>query len=139
MSLSYPLTLTDFWEALIFGNLYYETFEGNVNNNVIDIKNTGWNYRIQNMITLPKDILLELTFEHNSRWIWRGSSYIRGNYALNFGIRKDFLDKNLQIRIYTMDNQRFGLGLTYKFGNQNAKNKIKSEGGLDEELNRISE
>ncbi|MFH4967587.1 TonB-dependent receptor [Gaetbulibacter sp. M240] len=165
MSLTYPLTLADFWEVLIFGNLYYETFEGNVNNNVIDIENTGWNYRLQNMITIPKDILLELTFNHNSRWIWRGSSYIKGNYGLNFGIRKDFLNKNLQLRItgndifrtkseypyylnyggidlegvYTMDNQRFGLGITYKFGNQNAKNKIKSEGGLDEELNRISE
>jgi len=165
LSISYPLTLTKFWDIMIFGNLSYETFKGNVEGNLIDIENTHWNYNLQNNLKLPKDILVEITFNQQNRWIWRGSSYIEGTYGLNFGAKKDFLNERLQVRIvgndifrtttnypynlnyggivligvYGSDNQRFGAGLTYKFGNQNAKNKIKVKGGLDEELRRISE
>jgi hypothetical protein len=81
----------------------------------------------------------------------------------NFQTLNEFFDKKLQIRItgsdifrteseypyysnyrgyglngrYIEDARRFGLGATYKFGNAQAKTKIKTDSALDEELNRI--
>jgi hypothetical protein len=107
--------------------------------------------------------LIDITFKQRSKWIWRGSSFIKGTEGLSFGIRKDFLDKTLQVRItgsdilrtesdypyflnyggldlkgvYSNDARRFGLGATYKFGNQKAKIKSKTNSALDDELNRI--
>lgn len=86
-----------------------------------------------------------------------------GNQGVNFGIRKDFFNKKLQVRITgadifrtdsnfyyngnyggietsgvrTFDNQRFGLGATYTFGNQKLKNTKKNNNALDEELRRL--
>ena len=163
ISVSYPLTVNKIWDFIIFANGKRATFQGNLEGTVIDLKSTLWDYTIQNNLNLPKGILMDITFEQQSRWIWRGTVYIKGTYGLNFGIRKDFFDKKLQIRItgsdifrteseypyysnyggydlngaYIMDGRRFGIGATYKFGNQKAKNKIKSKSALDDELNRI--
>ena len=161
-SLSVPFQLAKNWEVLLFGNIFRETFEGDVESTFIDLSNWQWDYRIQNIITLPSEILLDVTFTQRSRWIWRGSVFISGNEALSFGIRKDFFDKKLQLRItgadilrtqsdypytsdyggidldgvYTADNRRFGLGLTYNFGSRKSESK-KKKGALDEELRRI--
>ncbi len=162
-SVSYPVTINKNWDFIVFGNASRKTYEGNLAGTVIDLKSTLWDYRIQNNVTLPMGILMDITFEQRSRWIWRGTVYIKGNEGLSFGIRKDFFDKQLQLRItgsdifrtqtdypyysnyggidlegvYTGDDRRFGLGVTYKFGNQQSKNKIKRNGALDDELNRI--
>ena len=163
LSMSYSIKAVKFWDILIFGNLAYQTYNGNVEGNIIDLKNTFWDYRIQNNIKLPHNILFDITFNQWSKWVWRGSAFIEGNKRFDFGLRKDFYGKKLQIQItgsdifrtatdypyfldygglilngvYTNDNQRFGLGATYKFGNQKAKNKKKADSALDDELNRI--
>ncbi len=162
VSLSIPITLSKNWEVLLFANTFEETFRGDVESTFIDISNWQWDYRIQNIINLPSDILLDITFTQRSRWIWRGSVYISGNEGLSFGIRKNFFDNKLQLRItgadilrtqsdypytsdyggidldgvYTADNRRFGMGLTYNFGGTKTESK-KSKGALDEELKRI--
>ena len=164
LSVSFPVALTKYWGLQVLGNLSKETFKGNVESTVIDIDNTLWNYRIQNNIKINSTWLLDITFTQRSRWIWRGSVFIQGTQGLSFGIRKDFFDRKLQLRItgsdilrteseypytsdyggidldgtYIADNRRFGLGLTYNFGGPKAKSKnVKS--GLDEELNRIQD
>lgn len=164
ISMSYTLNIAKYWEAIIFANVSEQSFKGNVEEVVIDIKAILWDYRIQNNINLPYDILLDVTFSQRSDWIWRGSSFIEGTYSLDFGIRKNFLDDKLQLRItgsdilrtstdypyslnyggqnlngvYTNDNRRFGLGLLFKFGNQKAKTKRRTNSALDDELNRIN-
>jgi hypothetical protein len=106
---------------------------------------------------------MDVTFSQRSRWIWRGSVYIDGNENLSFGIRKEFFNKKLQLRItgsdifrtgseypytsdyggidldgaYIADNQRFGAGLTYNFGDSGNKSKKRAQNALDEELERI--
>ncbi|MCE2613206.1 TonB-dependent receptor [Flavobacteriaceae bacterium D16] len=161
-SLSIPLKITEHWDILFFANVFEETYRGDVESTFIDISNWQWDYRIQNIINLPSDILLDITFTQRSRWIWRGSVFIQGTEGLSFGIRKDFFDKKLQVRItgadilrtqsdlsytsdyggidldgvYTADNRRFGMGLTYNFGGKKTESK-KSKGALDEELRRI--
>lgn len=39
--------------------------------------------------------------------------------------------------VRTFDTQRFGLGLVWKFGDQQAKTKQRTSSALDDELNRI--
>jgi iron complex outermembrane receptor protein len=164
ISSSCPITVNKIWEIVLFGNITRKTFQGNLEGTIIDLKSTLWDYRIQNNLNLPSDILMDVTFTQRSTWIWRGTVYIKGTHGLSFGLRKDFLDKKLQIRItgsdilrteseypyysdygginlngaYINDGRRFGLGATYKFGNQQVKNKSQTKSALDEELNRIS-
>ena len=165
ISLSYPATITKFWDLIFYGNASHQSFDGNIEGTVIDLEADLWDYSIQNILKLPLDFLVDLTFTQRSDWIWRGSAFIEGTYNLSFGIRKDFLDKRLQIRItgndilrtetdypynsnyggteingvYTDDNRRFGLGATYKFGNQKSKSKRRTKSALDDELNRIGD
>lgn len=164
VSVSFPLTLTTFWDVQVLGNISQETFNGNVESTTIDLKNNLWDYRIQNILKLPSDFLVDITFTQRSKWIWRGSVFIEGTQGLSFGIRKDFLDKKLQVRItgsdilrtesdypytsnyggilldgtYIADNRRFGMGLTYNFGGPKKESK-KVNNGLDDELDRIQD
>lgn len=103
VSVSFPLTLTTFWDVQVLGNISQETFNGNVESTTIDLKNNLWDYRIQNILKLPSDFLVNITFTQRSKWIWRGSVFIEGTQGLSFGIRKDFLDKKLQVRITGSD------------------------------------
>ena len=163
ISLSAPFKLTDFWDVVVFANTSQQTFKGEVESTKIDLSNWLWDYRIQNSLKLPADILVDVTFTQGSLWIWRGSVFIEGNEGLSFGIRKTFFDKKLQLSItgrdilrtesdylytsdyggidldgvYSADNRRFGMGLTYNFGDSKAKRK-KIKSALDEELDRIN-
>lgn len=162
VSVSVPVTLSKFWDVLVLGNISKETFSGNVESTTIDIENNLWNYRIQNNIKISPDFLVDITFTQRSKWIWRGSVFIEGTEGLSFGIRKDFLDKKLQVRItgsdilrteseypytsdyggimldgsYIADNRRFGMGITYNFGGPKKESK-KVKNGLGDELDRI--
>jgi hypothetical protein len=164
-SANYTFNLTDKWEVLIMANTNRQTYEGDVESALIDLDAWLWNYRIQNVIKLPWDILLDVTWSQNSRWIWRGSVFIDGYENLSFGIRKNFFDNKLQLRItgadvfrtnsdfpytsdyggidldgtYIGDNQRFGAGLTYNFGDSSNKAKKRAKNALDEELDRIQD
>ncbi len=163
VSVSYPLEVNNYWNFVVFADGAYNTFRGNMEGTVIDITATTYNFRFQNNLKLPGGLLLDLTFNKFSDLIWRGSIRVKGNHGLAFGIRKEFFDKNLQIRITgadifrtdseyfysgnyggiltsgmrTFDNQRFGLGATWKFGNQKAKTRNKKDSAIDEELKRL--
>jgi iron complex outermembrane recepter protein len=163
LSVSYPLEVTKFWDFIAFLNGSYQTFNGNLEGTIIDLEITNYNFRIQNNLKLPLGISMDVSYNKGSDWIWRGSVRIKGNQGLSFGLRKEFFNKNLQIRITgsdilrsdsdyfyagdyggivtdgvrTFDNQRFGLGATLKFGNQKAKVRSKTKSALDDELNRL--
>lgn len=163
VAVTYPMQVTKFWEFVITGNGGHSIYSGNLEGTVIDIEATTWNFRIQNNIKLPWEVLLDISYHHSSNWVWRGSIDVRGNFDFNFGLRKDFLDDRLQVRITgndvfrttnnyfywgeyggiaidgvrTFDTQRFGAGVTWKFGNQKVKSARKSRGAMDEELKRL--
>ena len=164
VSISYPLEVNKKWSLVGFATGSYKKFNGDLEGTVIDISAKTWDFRIQNNIKLPWDIYLDLTYFVESDWIWRGSIDVRGNHDLSFGLKKSFMDKRFQIRITgadilrttndyfyngnyggilidgvrSFDSQRFGMGITFKFGNQKAKTSRKGESALDDELNRIS-
>lgn len=163
LSLTYPLEVTKSWEFVITANGGRSIYQGNLEGTEIAIEADTWNFRIQNNIKLPWDILLDISYYHSSDWIWRGSIDVRGNYDLNFGLRKNFFNERLQVRITgndillttndyfyqgeyggividgvrSFDTRRFGAGATWNFGNQKVKNARRSRGALEEELKRL--
>jgi len=163
VAISYPQTITKDWDFIAFLNGNRNTYKGNLEGTEIDLTGTFFNVRIQNNIKLPLGITMDMSYFQESGFIWRGSINVKGNKDLSFGLRKEFFDKNLQIRITgadilkttnqyfyngfyggiqldgvrEFDSQRFGIGATWKFGNQSIKTKKKSTSGMDEELNRL--
>jgi iron complex outermembrane recepter protein len=164
ISASYPLEVTKFWEFVTFLDGGRSTFNGNLEGTDIDLVQTTWNIRVQNNLKLPWGILLDLSYQRGSDWIWRGSIRVRGNQSLDFGLRKEFFDKRLQVRltgadifntnnqyfykgdyggllidgIRIFDSQRFGAGATWKFGNQKVKSAKRSKGAMEEEMRRLN-
>lgn len=163
VAISYPQTITKDWDFIAFLNGNRNTYKGNLEGTEIDLTGTFFNVRIQNNIKLPLGITMDMSYFQESGFVWRGSINVKGNKDLSFGLRKEFFDKNLQIRITgadilkttnqyfyngfyggiqldgvrEFDSQRFGIGATWKFGNQSIKTKKKSTSGMDEELNRL--
>ena len=108
---------------------------------------------------------MEITYDWNSPWIWRGSVEVESTYGLSVGVKKDFFDHKLLVQlrgsdifrtesdyyyksnygkmnvkgVVTFDNQRAAISITYKFGNQKAKTRKKGKSGIDAELDRISD
>jgi iron complex outermembrane recepter protein len=164
LTVSYPITFTKWWEASSFLNYSYSTYEGDIEGTVIDLDVNSFNFRIQNYFTLPAHITIDATYYYNSPFIWRGSLQIDAIGGVNLGIKKDFFKSRLQLRFtasdifngssdyyyhgdygglningyHSIDNHRYGAGLTYKFGNQNVKLK-KKRSALEEEMKRISD
>jgi len=164
LSVSYPLRVSKWWEFTTFLVYNYSSFNGTIGNTVIDLKANIYNFRIQNSLNLPRKITMELTYYYSSPWIWGGTVNVDGGYSINFGIKKDFLNKKLLLQltgsdifrtrsdyhyksnyggkhvdgVITFDNQRFGINMTYKFGNQKAKATKKRKSAIDDDLNRIS-
>lgn len=164
LSVSYPLKVTKWWNFTTFLVYNYSSFNGTIGNTVIDLKANIYNFRIQNSLNLPGKISMELTYYYSSPWIWGGTVNVDGGYAINFGIKKDFLNKKLLLQVtgsdifrgrsdfhyksnyggkhvdgvITFDNQRFGINATYNFGNQKLKAAKKRKSAIDDDLNRIS-
>lgn len=165
ITISYPFRFFKWWELSSFFNHNYETYTGDLNEAKIDLEASIYNFRFQNNLQLPANITMEFTYQYNSPWIWRGSVNVEGNYGINMGFKKDFLNKKLLLQItandilgtqsdyyyrsnyggmkvkgvVSFDNQRAGINLTYKFGNEKAKTKKKGKSGIDDEIRRISE
>lgn len=165
LSVSYPFHLLKWWDMSSFFIYNYSTFKGDLNGTIIDLKANIYNLRLQNNLQLPADITMELTYELNSPWIWRGSVKVDGYSGIDIGLKKEFLDHKLLLQLtasdifrtesdypynsnyggmvvhgmVSFDNQRAGISVTYKFGNQKAKTRKKGKTGIDDALNRISE
>ncbi|MFT4740237.1 MAG: iron complex outermembrane receptor protein [Marivirga sp.] len=163
LSISYPFQIAKWWDVSAFFVYNRSTFEGEFDNATIDITTDIFNVRMQSSITLPWDIAMSLSAYYSSPYIWRGSIELASYYGIEYGLRKDFFDNKLQVRltgadifntssdfgyegdyggiqilgVYSADNQRFGFGLTYKFGNNTIKNRSR-KGGLEDQLDRIS-
>lgn len=162
VSVSFPQEVNDYWEFITFVDAGYQIFDGNLAGTVIDLQNQNWNFRMQNNFNLPGGMQLEVTYSRYSDWIWRGSVLVRGNQRINYGLRKSFFDKKLEVRltgsdifrtdsefnysseygglnvagVRSFDNRRFGAGATWKFGNAKVKG-VKSKGAMDDELRRL--
>lgn len=107
--------------------------------------NFTWNARMQASIMLPYDISVQLTGRYRSRQVIT-QGYRKGNFSMNLGLRKTFLDRKLTLALncrdllnsrkfenftssetFTRHQENWGSGrsmnftLTYSFGNMKAK------------------
>jgi len=165
LSISYPFNIADFWEVIAFANAGYRSYAGDLEGTVIDLEINTWSFSVQNGFTLPYGIQMDLSYRNYSDWIWRGSVRVKGNQRLDFGFRKSFLSGQLEVRITgsdvfrtdsdyfyngqyggiavdgvrSFDNQRFGAGATWNFGNQKLKKMRRAKGAMDDELRRIEQ
>lgn len=165
LAISYPQEIRKGWDVTTFFNHNWSRYEGEFESAEIDITANFFNARIQNNLSLPGGITMDLTGNWTSGFIWRGSIYIKSVWGVNFGIKKEFMDGKLQLRltgtdifntnsdyryngnyggidivgVRYFDNSRFGGGLTFKFGNDKLKEQRKKRSGLGDELNRISQ
>ena len=165
LSVTYPVQAFDWWQFNTFINYNYSTFNGDMDGTIINLKANVYNARMQNMFKLPGGVGLELTYYYNSPLIWRGSIKVERFHGMNVGLRKNFMNRQLLVQltgndvfrtnsdyhynsnyggmvingVRTFDNQRFGLSLTWNFGNQQTRARQRSRSAIDEEMNRISE
>ncbi|WMN11064.1 outer membrane beta-barrel protein [Marivirga salinae] len=163
-SISYPVQIAKWWEASYFATYNRRTYDGDFEQATIDLDVNIYSGRSQNSFKLPLDLTMDVSVFYNSPWIWRGSVEVGAYSGVDIGLKKMFLKDKLQVilnandvfngythytytgeyggmtmqGIRSFDNQRFGISLTYKFGNQQIKSR-KRRGGLDDELNRIAD
>ena len=147
LSATYPQEITPKWDVLAFAEVGYQEFRGAPEGNAIAVDNLNYGFRVQNNVRLPWGLALDVTYALRSPWVWRGSVEIDGNQRVDFGLKRDLLDGKLQLRVtgqdifrgatdfpyaadyggiemrgvYGNDNQRFGVGATYRFGNEKLK------------------
>ena len=165
LSVNYTQEVVKWWELTSFLIYSYATYKGDVEGVKIDLKSNNLNFRLQNNLKLPADITAELTYFVSSPGIWGGTLQMDAYQGLNVGVKKYFMDRRFLIQltgndifrgssdyyyhsnyggmvvkgVIIFDNQRFGINVTYNFGNQKAKVRGKSKSAIDSEMNRISE
>ncbi len=165
LSVNYTQQVVKWWEFTSFLIYSYATYKGDVEGVKIDLKSNNLNFRLQNNLKLPADITAEVTYFVSSPGIWGGTLQTDAYQGLNIGVKKYFIDRRFLIQltgndifrgssdyyyhsnyggmvvkgVITFDNQRFGINVTYNFGNQKAKVRNKSKSAIDSEMNRISE
>ena len=165
LSVNYTQEVVKWWELTSFLIYSYATYKGDVEGVKIDLKSNNLNFRLQNNLKLPADITAEVTYFVSSPGIWGGTLQMDAYQGLNVGVKKYFMDRRFLIQltgndifrgssdyyyhsnyggmvvkgVIIFDNQRFGINVTYNFGNQKAKVRGKSKSAIDSEMNRISE
>ncbi|MFU8860339.1 MAG: outer membrane beta-barrel protein [Cyclonatronaceae bacterium] len=116
-------------------------------------------------IALPAGFSMDANFGYYSPFIFRGYFTVESYSRVDVGIRKNFLDGNLQFRITgsdvfrnsgnyyysgsyggmdiagvrVIDSLRGGISLTWRFGNQGLKAIRKRASALEEESQRLSD
>lgn len=165
LSVNYTQQVIKWWEFTAFLMYSYSTYKGDVEGAKIDLESNNLNFRLQNNLKLPADLTMEVTYFISSPWIWGGTVQVDAYTGLNIGLKKYFLDRRFLLQltgndifrgssdyyyhsnyggmvvkgVITFDNQRFGINVTYNFGNQQAKSRTKAKSAIDSEMNRISD
>ena len=165
LSVSYPQKVFKWWQFSSYLIYNYATYAGDIEGTVIDLKANIVNFRLQNNISLPLDISMELSYYITSPWIWRGTVNVDGNQNVSIGVKREFFNKRLLLQVNAsdlfntgsiyyyasdyggmivdgdifFDGRKISMNATYKFGNQQANAAKKRKSAIDDELNRISE
>ncbi len=165
LSVNYTQQLVKWWEFTSFLIYSYATYKGDVEGAKIDLKSNNVNFRLQNNLKLPADITADVTYFVSSPWIWGGTVQVDAYQGLNIGVKKYFIDRRILLQltgndifrgssdyyhhsnyggmyvkgVIIFDNQRFGINVTYNFGNQKANARKKVKSAIDAEMNRISD
>ena len=165
LSVSYPQRVFKWWQFSSFLIYNYSTYGGDIEGTVIDLDAHIVNFRLQNNLSLPLDITMELSYFASSPWIWRGTVNVDGNHRLNLGVKRSFFNQMLLLQVsasdlfntgsiyyydsdyggmvvdgdISFDGRRIAFSATLNFGNQQSKRNRRSKSAMDDELRRISD
>jgi hypothetical protein len=114
-----PVDITDFWTTNTFGVLFYQHFDANLANFMVN--NRIWTGQIQHQhqFSLPGGIRAELSATYRSA-AFAGVYRINGQVWMDAGIRKSFAEDkwNLSLNFSDLFRSR-GMYITTDFQNQN--------------------
>ncbi|MGI4866063.1 MAG: outer membrane beta-barrel protein [Janthinobacterium lividum] len=160
LNLTAPLELTKWWTLYANVILYYNQYQGDLNNTALDRGRVAFNLTANSSFTLPGGWTAELTSLYESREVV-GYQLTQDRGQVAIGFQKSFWKKQATLRLNvadvfyttpiratsTYDNftetfyQRQDLrvataALTYRFGNSKVAAARKRAAGADEELRR---
>lgn len=160
--LYFPISIMKWWSFQNNFNLFYNKFnDNNLEGAPFVLSKLSYNFNITSSITLPNDWSIETNF-------WLNSPRVRGletttiyQYALNTGLQKSFLNKDLKFKLNFDDifatnywkgtlnyqnvnlqaqnkyvNRRVSFNVSYSFGNQNVKSARSRNTATEDMKNR---
>jgi outer membrane receptor protein involved in Fe transport len=161
---SAPIQFTPKW------NGYFNVSTAYINNQadygdgaIVDIQVFNYVLFTQQTFDIPGGIKAELSGYYSGPGVWGGVFKYEGNYGINAGLQKKFLNDKLNIKLSARDifrttgwrgesnfnglrsvgngimaRQSVNLSANYSFGNQNVKSRRRST-GLEDEAGRVGE
>jgi len=160
ISVSAMVTITKWWKANIYANMYNNKYSGLVNGGYLDVEATTLSGNISNQFSFKKGWNAELSGNYQSRALG-GTLVMKPMGVVNVAITKQVLKnkgtiklnvrdvflmqafngysqyQNIDLTIHqTRDSRVVNLGFTYRFGKGKPAQQRK-RGGAGEEQNRV--
>jgi iron complex outermembrane recepter protein len=164
MNISYPIDITKWWNARGNINTYFSRFDANLNGEAFSLDVLAYNASVQNTITLPQSLKVEISAWYNSPSIWGGTFQTSKMWSSTIGVRKALWKSKGQLTasvrdvfntekwyghsnysgIQTDGNGRFNfrryiVGFSYQFGNQKVRGARNRKSGSEDERNRLND
>ncbi len=162
VSINAPIKITEWLQSTNDFNLFRNKYDGISSVGPVETYLTSYTFNSTNSISLPKGFSAEVNFWYNSQMVW-GTWLVDPQYSLSAGINKMFLHDRIQLRVNlndifhtqitksttefqnvtadfkrVFDSQFFRIHLSYKFGKQMQRSRMKRNGS-QEEQNRVKQ
>lgn len=98
LELSYNQAVSKWWDFTLTGDVFDYRIEGERNGESFDQQSFNWSTRISNNFKVNDNIRIQLDGNYNSPTV-RSQGRTEGYYALNAGIRSDFMDKKFSLAL----------------------------------------
>ncbi|WP_293305163.1 outer membrane beta-barrel protein [Pedobacter sp. UBA5917] len=103
LTIGYPTTVTKFWSMdNTFTSTYNQIKTTNLNNGAYDRKKVNFMINSSHTFTLSPSTAAELSGEYASSQIY-GTYAIKPYYGIDFGLKKSFFDKKLNVKLAAND------------------------------------
>lgn len=103
LTIGYPTTITKFWSMdNTFTSTYNQIKTANLGDGVYDRKKVNFTLNSSHTFTLSPSASAELSGEYASSQIY-GTYAIKPYYGIDFGIKKSFFDKKLNVKLAAND------------------------------------
>lgn len=162
LTIGYPTTITKFWSMdNTLTSTYNQIKTSNLGEGIYDRKKVNFTVNSNHNFTLSPSTTAELSGEYASSQIY-GTYAIKPYYGVDFGIKKSFLDKKLNIKLAANDvfdtrkarissalsgldynlsqkqeSRVYRLSLNYIFGSSSIKGTRERKTGVTDEQGRI--